>query len=136
MVLLNFQQLLEKKSTECICNSFWLPFSLFIRDCICSVRRNFPALCFIILHACSFCWLQAGRLRGRVRVPVGARIFTSACHPDRLWGPPSLLSNWYQRLFHQGVKKPWREADHSPPTRAKVKKMWVYTSTPPYVFMV
>jgi hypothetical protein len=24
---------------------------------------------------------------------VGARIFTSPCHPDRLWGPPSLLSN-------------------------------------------
>jgi hypothetical protein len=28
-----------------------------------------------------------------VRVPVQAIIFTSACHPDRLWGPPSLLSN-------------------------------------------
>jgi hypothetical protein len=28
-----------------------------------------------------------------VRVPVGARIFTSPCGPDRLWGPPSLLSN-------------------------------------------
>jgi hypothetical protein len=27
-----------------------------------------------------------------------------------------------------------READHSPPTSAEVKKMWIYTSTPPYVF--
>jgi hypothetical protein len=26
-----------------------------------------------------------------VRVPVGARIFSSPCRPDRLWGPPSLL---------------------------------------------
>jgi hypothetical protein len=34
-----------------------------------------------------------------------------------------------------GVKRPWREADHSPPTSAKVKKMWIYTSTPPYAFM-
>jgi hypothetical protein len=28
-----------------------------------------------------------------------------------------------------------READHSLPTSAEVKKTWVYTSTPPYVFM-
>jgi hypothetical protein len=28
-----------------------------------------------------------------VRVPVGARIFTSPCRPDRLWVPPNLLSN-------------------------------------------
>jgi hypothetical protein len=34
-----------------------------------------------------------------------------------------------------GVKQPVREADHSPPTSAEVKKTWVYTSTPPYVFM-
>jgi hypothetical protein len=34
-----------------------------------------------------------------------------------------------------GVKQPGREADHSPPTSAEVKKMWIYTSTPPYAFM-
>jgi hypothetical protein len=34
-----------------------------------------------------------------------------------------------------GVKRPGREADHSPPTSAEVKKMWIYTSTPPYAFM-
>jgi hypothetical protein len=34
-----------------------------------------------------------------------------------------------------GVKRPVREADHSPPTSAEVKKMWIYTSTPPYAFM-
>jgi hypothetical protein len=27
----------------------------------------------------------------RVRVPVGSRMFSSPSHPDRLWGPPSLL---------------------------------------------
>jgi hypothetical protein len=26
--------------------------------------------------------------------------------------------------------RPGREADHSPPTSAEVKKMWIYTSTP------
>jgi hypothetical protein len=29
-----------------------------------------------------------------------------------------------------GVKRPGREVDHSPPTSAEVKKMWIYTSTP------
>jgi hypothetical protein len=34
-----------------------------------------------------------------------------------------------------GVKRPGREADHSPPASAEVKKMWIYTTTPPYAFM-
>jgi hypothetical protein len=34
-----------------------------------------------------------------------------------------------------GVKQQGREADHSLPTSAEVKKMWIYTSTPLYVFM-
>jgi hypothetical protein len=34
-----------------------------------------------------------------------------------------------------GVKRPEREADHSSPTSAEVKKMWLYISTSPYVFM-
>jgi hypothetical protein len=33
------------------------------------------------------------------------------------------------------VKRPRRETDLSLPTTAEVKKKWVYTSTPPYVFM-
>jgi hypothetical protein len=31
-----------------------------------------------------------------VRVPVGSRIFSSPRRPDRLWGPPSFLSNGYR----------------------------------------
>jgi hypothetical protein len=34
-----------------------------------------------------------------------------------------------------GVKLPGREVDHSTPTSAEVKKMWIYISTPPYAFM-
>jgi hypothetical protein len=70
-----------------------------------------------------------------VRVPVGSRIFCSPRCPDRLRGPPNLLSNGYRGLFLLGVKQRGREADHSPPASAEVKKMWIYTSTPPYAFM-
>jgi hypothetical protein len=37
-----------------------------------------------------------------VGVPVGARIFTSPCCPDRLWGPHNHLSNGYRWLFLRG----------------------------------
>jgi hypothetical protein len=35
-----------------------------------------------------------------------------------------------------GVKRQGRETDHSPPVTAEVKKIWIYTSTLPYAFMV
>jgi len=35
-----------------------------------------------------------------------------------------------------GVKQLEPEAEHSPPSSAKIKNEWSYTSTPPYVFMV
>jgi hypothetical protein len=36
---------------------------------------------------------------------------------------------------YPGLKRQGRETDHSSPTSAEVKKMWIYTSIPPYVFM-
>jgi hypothetical protein len=69
-----------------------------------------------------------------VRVPVGARSFSSPRHPDRFWGPPSLLSNGYRGPFPR-TKRPGCEADHSLSTSAEVKNTWIYTSTPSYVFM-
>jgi hypothetical protein len=71
-----------------------------------------------------------------VRVPVGSRISSSPRLPDRIFGQSNLLSNGYRGLFPLGVKRPRREADHSPPASAEVKKMWICTSTPPYAFMV
>jgi hypothetical protein len=34
-----------------------------------------------------------------LQVTVGVRIFTSSRRPDRLWGPPNLLSNGYLGFF-------------------------------------
>jgi hypothetical protein len=46
-----------------------------------------------------------------VRVPVESKIFFSPRRPDRLWGPPSLLSNG-TGVSSPVVKLPGREADH------------------------
>jgi hypothetical protein len=37
-----------------------------------------------------------------VRVPVGLRIFSASFRPNRFWGPHSLLSNEYGRVFPGG----------------------------------
>jgi hypothetical protein len=42
---------------------------------------------------------------------------------------------WILGVLSPGVKRPGREADHSPPASTEVKKTWIYTSTPPQVFM-
>jgi hypothetical protein len=65
-----------------------------------------------------------------VRFPAGAGDFSlhhrvrngSGAHPAsyRVPGALSLV-----------VKRPRREADHSPPSSAEVKNAWSYTSTPP-----
>jgi hypothetical protein len=58
----------------------------------------------------------------RVRVPVEKRIFTPPCHPDRLGEPTQLPIQWVPGALSSGVKWPGREADHSAPTSAEVKK--------------
>jgi hypothetical protein len=49
---------------------------------------------------------------------------------------PALGSTQRPIKWVPGVKRQGLQADHSPPTSAEVKKMWIHTSTPPYVFMV
>jgi hypothetical protein len=60
-------------------------------------------------------------LDGWYSIPGKRKIFfSSPRRPDRLWGPPSLLSNGYQGSI-TGVKWPGREADHSPASSVEVK---------------
>jgi hypothetical protein len=51
----------------------------------------------------------------------GKICFCTPQRPDRVWGSPSHLSNGYHGLFSPGVKRPGREAAHSPPSRAEVR---------------
>jgi hypothetical protein len=48
----------------------------------------------------------------RVRVRVGARFFFSPRRPDRLWGPPSLLSNGCGGSFSGGEAAGVKLATH------------------------
>jgi hypothetical protein len=50
-------------------------------------------------------------------------------------GPTQPPIRWVPGVLSQGVKRPGREADQSPPTSAEVKRMWIYTPTPPYALM-
>jgi hypothetical protein len=75
-------------------------------------------------------WLQAWRPSpGRVKnflLPTSSRPVLGSTQPPILCVPGSLSP---------GVKRPGREADHSSPSSAEVKQMWIDTSTPPYAFM-
>jgi hypothetical protein len=46
-------------------------------------------------------------------------------------GPTQPLIQWVPGALSVEVKRPGREAHHSPPSSAEVKNAWIYTSTPP-----
>jgi hypothetical protein len=62
------------------------------------------------------------RLDGRGSIPgSGKNFFSSPQRPDRLWGPPSLLSSAYRGALSPVVPRLEREAGHSLPSSAEVK---------------
>jgi hypothetical protein len=80
-------------------------------------------------------WLLAGRPRGRSSSPGRGRIFLFPTSSRPVLGPSQPPIQWVLGVLSLGVKRPAREADHSPPTSAEVKKTWISISTPPYAFM-
>jgi hypothetical protein len=62
------------------------------------------------------------------RIPVAARIFSTSSRP--VLGPTQPPIQWVPGALSPGVKRQGHEADHSPPTSAEVKKMWLYTAIP------
>jgi hypothetical protein len=56
-------------------------------------------------------------------------VFTTASRTAL--GPTQHPIQWVQRSLFPGVKRPGREADHSPPSSAEVGNVCDYTSTHP-----
>jgi hypothetical protein len=68
-----------------------------------------------------------------VRVPVILRISSMSSRP--ILGSTQPPIERVPGALSSGVKLPGREADHSPPATAEVKKMWIYISTSSYAFV-
>jgi hypothetical protein len=81
-------------------------------------------------------WLWAGGLRGWSSSPGKFKnfLFSMLARPALGFTQPPI--QWVPGALSPGVKRPGREAHHSPPTSAEVKKMWIYTYTPSYAFIV
>jgi hypothetical protein len=74
-----------------------------------------------------------GLFQGTYNIPVKNFLFSTS---SRLAvGSTQPPIQWLPGALSPRLKLPERGADHSPPTSAEVKKMCIYTSTPPYAFM-
>jgi hypothetical protein len=60
-------------------------------------------------------------------------VFATVSRPT-LW-PTQPPKQWVPGTPYPGIKHLGCEADHSPPSSAKVKNVWNYTFIPPFVFM-
>jgi hypothetical protein len=76
-------------------------------------------------------WLRAGRPKGRSSIPDRGKIFLLSTSSRPVLGFTQPPIQWVLGALSPVVKRPGREADHSPPTSAEVKNTWIYTSTPP-----
>jgi hypothetical protein len=74
--------------------------------------------------------------RGWSLRPDRGKIFLLSTSSRPVLEPTKLFIQWIPEALSQRIKWPGQEADHSLPTSVKVKNMWIYTSTPPYIFMV
>jgi hypothetical protein len=79
-------------------------------------------------------WLRAPR--GRGSSPGRIKNFNFSISSRPAVEPTQHPIKRVPGALSQGLKWQGREADHSPPTSAEVKKTRTYTSTSPHVFMV
>jgi hypothetical protein len=80
-------------------------------------------------------WLRAGRMRSRSSSPGRTKNFLFSKSSRPALGSTQPPIQWVPRALSPGVKRTGSESDRSPPTSVEANKMWIYTSTFPYVFM-
>jgi hypothetical protein len=87
---------------------------------------------------CSRCsdWLWDGRQRRRSSSPGIVKNFLFFMSSRPALTPTQPPIQLVPGALSLRVKRLGREVDRSPPASADVKKMWIYTSTPRYAFMV
>jgi hypothetical protein len=80
-------------------------------------------------------WLRAGRQRGRSSSPGRVKnfLFSTSSRPAVVSTQPP--TKCVPEALSSELKRPGREADHSPPTGAEVKQIWIYTTTSSQAFM-
>jgi hypothetical protein len=106
--------------------------------CVYSVILRFPwasSTTHFMWTRDSVVGIATGRLKGRSSSPGKVNNFLFSTSSRSALGSIEHPIQWVQGDLSPGVKRQRREPDHSPPTSAAVKKMWIYTSTPPYAFM-
>jgi hypothetical protein len=71
-------------------------------------------------------------------IPSRGRDFvvSSSPRPDRLWGAHATSYPVGTEVVSLQVKRPGREAGHSPPPSAEIKNAWSITSVPSYVLLL
>jgi hypothetical protein len=79
--------------------------------------------------------LRAGRLRGESSSPSWVKNFLFSTSSTLALGLTQPPIQWAPGNLFPRVKRAKHEADNSSPTSGEVKNMWIYISTPPYVFM-
>jgi hypothetical protein len=72
-------------------------------------------------------WLRAGRPRVWNSSPGSIKTFLFSTSSRPTLGRIEPPIQWIPRALSLGVKRPGREADHSHPTSAGVKIIWIYT---------
>jgi hypothetical protein len=76
-------------------------------------------------------WLATSYgLEGRGSVPGRGKIFLFSIASSPVLGPTQPTIQWVSRSLSSGLKRPGREADHSPPSTAEVKNGAAYLHYP------
>jgi hypothetical protein len=70
-------------------------------------------------------WLWAGRQTGRSSSPGRVKNLFISTSSRPVLGPTQPPIQWVPGALSPGGKQPGREAGHSPPTSAEVKKTWI-----------